>query len=58
MDRIPFPQRGEIAAPRAADEPPAVDIHIGRLEIRAPAPPAPAPRPRPSLDAFLAGGRR
>ena len=46
------------AAEPVADSP-AIELHIGRLELHAaPAPPAPQPRPGPSLDAFLNGRRR
>jgi hypothetical protein len=53
------PQRPMRPAAEPVAGSPAIEVHIGRLELHAaPAPPAPQPRPGPSLDAFLHGRRR
>ena len=51
----------EQTAPPAA-EPPVVHVHVGRIDVRAPAPPAPPAEsrlrePRMSLDDYLEGRR-
>lgn len=57
--RLANPRNPEIVSPAAASSSPAIQVSIGRVEVRAvfpePAPSAPAPRPRStvSLDEYL-----